>query len=127
MSPIAGIGVDILEVARVAQARARFGDRFLERVFTEGERLYCLARVDWACALAGRFAAKEAVYKALSPTSPRGMVFRDIAVDADDGRPIVSLTGEAAAMAASRGITAIHVTISHEKHYAVAFAVASTE
>jgi holo-[acyl-carrier protein] synthase len=127
VSPVVGIGVDILEVARVARARTRFGDRFLERVFTTAERAYCLARVDWACALAGRFAAKEAVYKALSPASPQGMIFRDIEVEADGGRPRVVLTGEAAALAASREITTIHVTISHERHYAIAFAVASTE
>lgn len=127
MSPIVGIGVDVLEVARVAEARARFGDRFLERVFTAAERAYCLARVDWACALAGRFAAKEAVYKALSPAAPQGMSFRDIEVEADGGRPRVALAGEAAALAAARGITKVHVTISHEKQYAVAFAIASSE
>lgn len=124
MTAIIGIGVDLIEVSRVARAYERFGDRFLERLFTPEEREYCMARVDFGCALAGRFAAKEAVVKALSPTVPIGLAYRDVAVRADGNRPTVELTGVAAVLAAERGVEDVMVTISHEKGYAMAFAMA---
>lgn len=124
MSNIIGIGTDLVEVSRVARTYERFGARFLERLFTPREREYCMARIDFACALAGRFAAKEAVVKALSPTAPVGLAYRDVAIRADGNRPKVALTGVAAALAAERGVEEVMVTISHEKGYAVAFALA---
>jgi holo-[acyl-carrier protein] synthase len=124
MSTVVGIGTDLIEVSRVARAYGRFGDRFLERLFTPEERKYCMARIDFACALAGRFAAKEAVVKALSPTALMGLPYRDVAIRADGNRPKVKLTGVAAALAAERGVEDVMVTISHEKGYAVAFALA---
>jgi holo-[acyl-carrier protein] synthase len=124
MTAIIGIGADLIEVGRVTRAYERFGDRFLERLFTPEESAYCMARVDYACALAGRFAAKEAVVKALSPTAPMGLAYRDVAVKADGGRPTVELSGVAATLAAERGVEEVMVTISHEKGYAMAFAVA---
>jgi len=124
MSTVIGIGTDLIEVSRVARTYERFGDRFLERLFTPQEREYCMARIDFVCALAGRFAAKEAVVKALSPTAPMGLAYRDVAIRADGNRPKVTLTGVAAALAAERGVEDVMVTISHEKGYAVAFALA---
>ncbi len=121
---LVGIGVDLVEVGRVARVWERFGERFLARVFTAGERAYCLARPDAAGTLAGRFAAKEAVMKALSPTRPGGLAFSDVGVNAGAARPSVELSGAAAAVAARRGIAEVLVTISHERGYAVAFAVA---
>ena len=126
MKAVAGIGADLIEVSRVARAYERFGERFLKRLFTAEEQQYCMARVDYACALAGRFAAKEAVVKALSPTAPTGLAYSDVAVRADGGRPIVELGGVAATLAAERGVDEVMVTISHEKGYAMAFAVALT-
>jgi len=127
MVRVVGIGTDLVEVARVARAYERFGERLLERVFTAEEAAYCVARTDCACALAGRFAAKEAVVKALSPAPAVGMAYREVAVVADGGRPRVTLAGAAAALAAERGVTQILVTISHERRYAVAFAIALGE
>ena len=124
MTAIIGIGADLIEVSRVTRAYERFGGRFLERLFTPEESAYCMARVDYACALAGRFAAKEAVVKALSPTAPMGLAYRDVAVKADGGRPTVELSGVAATLAVERGVEEVMVTISHEKGYAMAFAVA---
>ena len=124
MTAIIGIGADLIEVSRVARAYERFGERFLERLFTAEERRYCMARADYACALAGRFAAKEAVVKALSPTAPAGLAYSDVAVRADGNRPRVELGGMAAALAAERGVGEVMVTISHEKGYAIAFAIA---
>jgi len=127
MARIIGIGADLIEVRRVARAHERFGDRFLVRLYTPEERAYCMKRFDFACALAGRFAAKEAVVKALSPEAPTGMAYREVAIHADGNRPRVELAGEAAALAAARGITEVKVTISHEREYALAFAVAWAE
>lgn len=127
MAGVVGVGADVLEVARVARAHGRFGDRFLDRVYTAEERAFCLARADAACALAGRFAAKEAVFKALSPAPPAAMAFREIAIGGDGGRPVVKLSGATAALAARRGVKDVLVTISHERAYAVAFAVALAE
>ncbi|UCH79491.1 MAG: holo-ACP synthase [Candidatus Coatesbacteria bacterium] len=119
-----GIGADLIDVRRVARAYERFGDRFLARVYTDQERAYCMRRHDFTCALAGRFAAKEAVVKALSPEAPTGLAYREVAIHADGNRPRVELAGEAASLAAARGVTAVEVTISHEREYALAFAVA---
>jgi len=124
MSAVIGIGADLVEVGRVARAYGRFGDRLLERLFTPEEIKYCMARVDFASALAGRFAAKEAVVKALSPAAPVGLAYRDVAIRTDGSRPKVELAGVAAALAAERGVGDVMVTISHEKGYAVAFALA---
>ncbi|MGD8717782.1 MAG: holo-ACP synthase [Candidatus Zixiibacteriota bacterium] len=124
MTAVLGIGADLIEIKRVARAYERFGERFLERLYAPEEREYCMARVDFAGALAGRFAAKEAVVKALSPAVPGGMAYRDIEVHADGNRPQVKLGGVAAELAAERGITSVMVTISHEREYAMAFAIA---
>jgi holo-[acyl-carrier protein] synthase len=124
MAAVVGIGADLIKVERVARAYERFGGRFLERIFTPREREYCLGRVDLGAALAGRFAAKEAVVKALSPTAATGFAYRDVAIQTDGKRPTVTLTGAAAALAAARGIGEVMVTISHERGYALAFAVA---
>lgn len=124
MTAIIGIGADLIEVSRVARVYERFGERFLERLFTPEEREYCMARVDFACALAGRFSAKEAVVKALSPAAPTGLAYRDVVVRSDGNRPTVDLAGAAATLAAERGVEEVMVTISHEKAYAIAFAVA---
>lgn len=124
MAEIAGVGVDVVEVARVARAYARFGERLLDRVFTPRERRYCLGRYDVAHTLAGRFAAKEAVLKALSPEKPTGWDWREIEVASGGDAPRVELAGAAAEWARSSGITRIWLSISHEKTVAVALAVA---
>jgi holo-[acyl-carrier protein] synthase len=124
MAEIIGIGTDLIEVRRVTRAYDRFGERFLERLYTPAERAYCMKRADFGCALAGRFAAKEAVVKALSPDEAVGLSYRDVEIRADGGRPRVGLAGAAASLAARRGVAAVAVTITHERAYALAFAVA---
>jgi holo-[acyl-carrier protein] synthase len=127
MAALIGIGTDLVEVRRVVRAYERFGERFLERLYTPRERAYCMGRFDFGCALAGRFAAKEAVVKALSPAAPVGLTYRDVEIRTDGGRPRVELRGGAAALAARRGVVAVEVTISHERAYALAFAAAFGE
>ena len=114
------VGVDIIEIERVAATLRRFGDRFLERVYTPGETAYCRGR---APQLAARFAAKEAVMKALG-TGTRGVGWREIeVVRAPSGAPSVRLHGRAAARAANVGIERLALSLSHSRAYAVASVV----
>ena len=113
-------GVDIIEITRVRQVAERYGERFLRRIYTEGEVAYCRGR---APQLASRFAAKEAVMKALG-TGTRGVRWRDIEVVRERGRaPRILLHGTALARAEMLGIDHLSVSLSHSKEYAVAFVV----
>lgn len=126
-------GVDIIEIARVEQAVARWGERFLSRVFTADERAESANRIP---SLAARFAAKEAAAKALG-VGVRGfgasvtvgthtaVHWRDLEVRrAAGGRPEMILHGAAAVRAAALGWQSIAVSLSHSREYAVAFVVA---
>ncbi len=114
-------GVDIVEIDRIAYTVDRWGDRFLKRIYTRDEIDYCRGR---SPQLAGRFAAKEAVMKALG-TGVRGVGWKDIElVRARSGAPSVRLHGRALARAERLGITEVAISMSHSRDYAVAFAVA---
>jgi holo-[acyl-carrier protein] synthase len=128
------VGIDIIEVARVEQAYARHGERFLRRVFTENEVLQCRGRralrgelplpPPKAVRLAGRFAAKEAISKALG-TGLRGVAWREMEiVQLRSGRPSVRLYGRARRRAEDLGISAFDVSIADLRGMAVAVAVA---
>ena len=113
-------GVDIIEIGRVKGVAERYGERFLRRVYTEGEIAYCRGR---APQLASRFAAKEAVMKALG-TGTRGVRWRDIEVVRTRGRaPTIQLHGTALARADSIGLDHLAVSLSHSQEYAVASVV----
>lgn len=115
-------GVDMIEVERIARAAARHGDRFYERFFTEGERARCGDRYP---ALAARFAAKEAVAKALG-TGIGDMRWIDIEVVHDErGRPEVVLHGAAADIAETLGLRHWSLSLSHTVDHAIAFVVAT--
>lgn len=119
-------GVDIIHVPRVEQALARYGERFLQRVFTPFEVAYCRGR---AYELAARFAAKEAVSKALGVgmrvLSPYGIGWHEAEVlNERSGKPIVRLHGRAALLATELGLTQWAVSLTHERDYAIAFVVA---
>ena len=121
---IRGIGVDIIEVDRIRRATVRWGEGFLSRIFTPGERRHAGRSRVSAERLAGRFAAKEAVMKALGLGWGR-MGWHEIEIEGDpSGRPIVRLTGRAARAAADLGVQAWFVSISHTRDLAVAHAVA---
>ena len=114
------VGVDIVEIPRIAQAVERWGDRFLARVYTPAELAFARGR---SAQLAARFAAKEAVMKALG-TGIRGVRWRDVEVVRDGGRaPSIRLHGTALARAKRLGIDSLSVSLSHSEHYAVAFVV----
>ena len=115
-------GVDFIEIDRVAGLLARYGDRFLRRVFTPGEIAYCRGR---APNLAARFAAKEAVMKSLG-TGFRGVGWRDVeVVRAPSGAPSPRLHGRARRRAERLGVTQIAISLSHSRGYAMVVAVAS--
>tara|TARA_B100001765_G_scaffold80560_1_gene49305 strand:+ start:491 stop:877 length:387 start_codon:yes stop_codon:yes gene_type:complete len=114
-------GVDIIEIPRIKQVLDRYGQRFLDRVFTPSEIDYCNGRPP---NLAGRFAVKEATMKALG-TGVRGVRWKDIeVVRADSGAPSVKLYGRAKKRAEQLRVCEISVSISHSREYAVAFVVA---
>jgi holo-[acyl-carrier protein] synthase len=114
------IGIDIVEIERVAQSVERFGDRFLKRVYTDQELTYCMGRVT---SLAARWAAKEAVAKALG-TGIGEVSWQEIEVVSEKNcRPTLRLHGAAADLAARLGIKGFAVSLSHAKEYAVAFVV----
>jgi holo-[acyl-carrier protein] synthase len=119
---ILGLGVDISEIGRMERALARH-PTMRERVFTAEERAYCDSKARPAESYAGRFAAREAVVKALG--GYRGKRWQDISVTrSSSGAPAIRLTGNAKARADMLGITQVLITFTHERTHAVAFAVA---
>ena len=117
------VGVDIIEIERIEQAVERWGRRFLHRIYTQGELSFSRGR---APQLASRFAAKEAVMKALG-TGTRGVDWQEIEVVRLRGRaPTVKLHGRALVRAEKQSINHISISLSHSREYAVAFVVAET-
>jgi len=118
---LAGTGTDLIEIARIRQSIARFGLRFLERVFTPGEIAYCERKKNAAESYAGRFAAKEAAAKALGTGIAQGVSWLEIEVCRPPGeRPTVHFTGRAAQRAAALGVTAASLSITHSRELALA-------
>ncbi len=114
-------GVDIIEIPRIQQVLDRYGQRFLDRIFTPAEIAYCRGR---APNLAGRFAAKEATMKALG-TGVRGVGWKDIEVVREEsGAPSVKLHGRAEQRAKRLQVGELSLSMSHSREYAVAFVVA---
>ncbi|MDP2662222.1 MAG: holo-ACP synthase [Dehalococcoidia bacterium] len=116
------VGVDLIEIGRVAKALSRWGERFLYRVYTAREIVFCRGRVP---ELAARFAAKEAVSKALG-TGMRGVAWREIEVLPDGrGKPYVYLHGRARRRAEHLGLDHFAISLSHSRDDAIAFVTAS--
>ena len=125
---IVGVGVDIMQVDRIRGAVDRHGERFLQRIYTDEEIQYCRSGAHPFQRFATRFAAKEAVLKALGVGWQRGTSFRDVVVEIDDlGAPSVQLSGRSREIASEKGVCSIHLSLSHDRQYAVAQAVAEAE
>jgi len=124
-----GVGVDLVEVSRVAAIIADKGARVFERLLTPAERAYCESRPDPATHVAVRLAAKEAAYKALQGSEgARGIGWRDIEViRAPDGRPDLALSGLAQARARELGVRRVLLSLSHTHLAAVAVVVLETD
>ena len=121
---IYGIGTDIVEVSRVQEVLDRWGDRFIDRVFTEAEAAYCGQKARPASRFALRFAAKEAFAKALGTGFRGGLSFREIEVVRDQkGAPALRLHGKSLSASHECGLTRTHLSLSDDGDYAVAFVV----
>jgi len=122
---VAAIGVDAIDIARIAALRARGGERFLARVYTAAECAYCAGRQRPDESFAARYAAKEAVMKCLGTGWSEGLAFRDIEVVRDGrGAVGVALRGAAAVRAHQLGIRIVLLSLTHTATTAVAFATA---
>ncbi len=123
---IVGIGLDLVDIARVERLLADKGDRATNKLFTPEEATYATSRAHPARHFAARFAAKEAAYKALSGSElARGIGWRDLEVLRDDatGQPRLVLHGRAAQRAAELGVTRTHVTLTHSHETAAAVVI----
>lgn len=115
------IGVDIVEVERIKEVCSKWDKRFEERVFTQGELAYCKRKKQPYQSLAARFAAKEALFKALGTGWSLSMCWKDVEITNDSlGKPNIILSGTTQQIAEKMGVEKAIVSLSHTKHYAVA-------
>jgi holo-[acyl-carrier protein] synthase len=121
---ISGVGIDIIEVARIRTAYERFGGRFLDRILLPDEIAYCLTHKAPAPFLAARFAAKEAISKAFGTGIGAQLGWQDMEVKRrDSGQPYVVLHGAGEELLQERGARAVLISLSHTQNYAAAVAV----
>ncbi|MGI8957913.1 MAG: holo-ACP synthase [Chthoniobacterales bacterium] len=114
---IIGIGIDLVDCARIENSIERFGDRFLHRVFTDGEIAYSNSMKFPARHFAARFAAKEALSKAFGTGIGKSMGWRDLDVQKkESGEPFVVLSGRAEKMANEREVAHIWISLSHTEN-----------
>jgi len=124
---IIGIGIDIIQNERIAQSLERFGDRFINRIFTEGETSYCEACARPEIHYAARWAAKEAAFKALGTGWSSGVRWRDIDVHRlPSGQPRLHLHGEALHRAAVMGASRFFVSLTHDQAVSAAVVILET-
>ena len=125
---IIGIGIDLIEVSRIESALSRWGDRFEGRVFTEKEMLYCNSKKDRAQRLACRFAAKEALLKALGTGWRNGTDWKEIEVVNDKlGKPSICLCGRTEELSQQLGVKNILLSITSTENYGAAQVVLVSE
>ncbi len=125
---IVGIGLDLVNIARLEAIARRWQDRFLQRVYTEDERRASFGRAWPYASLAGRFAAKEAMLKALGTGWSAGVSWQDIQVlNEAGGRPVATIQGRTGVLVQQAGVTRIHVSLSHDGDYAIAEVILTDE
>jgi holo-[acyl-carrier protein] synthase len=122
---VLGLGTDLIETRRLQESIDRFGDRFLERIFTEAEIAYCMRKKkNSAESFAARFAAKEAGAKALGTGISRGVSWKELEVRREtSGRPTLHLSGRAAELAEAMGVRRVHLSLTHSQELAMAVVV----
>jgi len=126
---IVGIGVDIVEIARLERALAQHGERFRDRVFTPREIAFCELVARSAERYATRFAAKEAARKAIGAATPvAALAWHDVEIiSSTEGAPQLEFHGRAAELSILLKVTRAHVSLTHERQHAIAFVVLETE
>lgn len=118
---IVGTGVDLVKISRIQEMTARWGSRFLDRVFTPTEQAYCLRRKLPAIHLSARFAVKEAMLKALGTGLRMGTKWKEIeTVNNESGKPEVLLSGRTGQLAAGKNVQEIFASITHDSDYSIA-------
>jgi holo-[acyl-carrier protein] synthase len=121
---VIGVGTDLIEIARIQHSTTRYGERFLQRVFTPGEIAYCKTKKNSAESFAARFAAKEAAAKALGTGISYGVSWLEIEVVREpSGRPHVTLSGRAGQRAQQLGVTRISLSLTHSRETALAVVI----
>jgi holo-[acyl-carrier protein] synthase len=121
---IYGIGIDLVQVKRIEQALERWGDRFKNKVFTPGEIDYCSRKRNSSPNYAARFAAKEALVKALGIGMRKGVHWKDVEVARGPlGKPLLKLSGQATEVCKQEKIAGIFVSITHDQEYSSAIVV----
>jgi holo-[acyl-carrier protein] synthase len=121
---VIGVGTDLMEIERIAQSIARFGDRFLQRVFTPREIEYCQRKKNAAESFAARFAAKEAGAKALGTGISHGVSWLELEVAREpSGKPGLELSGRAAEWAKQLGVARTSLSLTHSRDIALAVVV----
>jgi holo-[acyl-carrier protein] synthase len=121
---VLGIGTDLAEVDRIAKSIERFGDRFLNRIYTTAERAYAQSKANSAERFAARFAAKEAGMKAIGTGWRRGVTWLDFEVrNEPSGRPTLCLSGVALKIAEGLGTTRISLSLTHTAAMAMAIVI----
>ena len=124
---IAGIGIDVVNIERFGKAVDKHGKHFLKKIFTQKELEYAAEKKGYSMHMAGKFAAKEAVSKALGTGFRQGVMLRDIeTIHQESGKPEVLLHGGAALVAKSAGISSVHLSLTDDDGVAMAFAIAES-
>ncbi|XWK70811.1 holo-ACP synthase [Tunturiibacter gelidiferens] len=122
---VLGVGTDLIETKRIEESIDRYGERFLERVFTPEEIAYCMRKKKNAAeSFAARFAAKEAGAKALGTGISRGITWKELEVRRQtSGRPTLHLSGRAAELAGAMGVHRVQLSLTHSRELAMAMVV----
>ena len=121
---VVGLGTDLAEIGRVQRSIKRYGDRFLQRVYTPAEIAYCMRKKSFAESFAARFAAKEAGAKALGTGISHGVSWQEFEVRREpSGKPSLHLSGRAAVIAHARGVVNISLSLTHSREIAMAVVV----
>ena len=122
---IVGTGIDIIEVDRIKNSIQKYSDRFKKKIFTQKEIDYCDSQAEPAKHFAARFSVKEAVLKCFGTGMSGGILWKDIEVDKlESGQPILKLYGKGGETFDQLNLKHIHISITHDKTYAVAHAIA---
>jgi holo-[acyl-carrier protein] synthase len=122
---IVGTGIDIIEVDRIKNSIQKYSDRFKKKIFTQKEIDYCDSQAEPAKHFAARFSVKEAVLKCFGTGMSGGILWKDIEVDKlESGQPILNLYGKGEKIFDQLNLKHIHISITHDKSYAVAHAIA---
>lgn len=117
---IVGIGIDLVKISRLEEMTKRWGDRFLDRVFTASERAYCLQRKRPHIHFSARFAVKEATMKALGTGLREGIRWKEIETrNAPDGKPEVRMSGKTRQLAEAQKVSGIFASMTHDHDYAI--------